>query len=60
MKEVLKLKPTEKLVIIETLLESLDYPDKAIDEIWEAEAEKRLTAFRNGKLDTISMEDALK
>ena len=56
-KEALKLKPQEKFTIIESLLESLDHPDKTIDKIWTEEAEKRLTAYREGKIKTISMEE---
>ena len=56
-KEVLQLKPQEKFVVIESLLESLDQPDKSIDEIWAIEAEKRLKAYREGKISTVPMEE---
>jgi len=38
-------------------LKSLDEPDKTIDEIWAIEAEKRLNAFKAGKLKTYSYEE---
>ncbi len=57
LKKALKLKPHEKFAIIEGLLKSLDEPDKEIDEIWVVEAEKRLKAYREGKLKGIPMEE---
>ena len=50
LKNALNLKPQDKIGIIEGLLKSLDEPDKNIDEIWAVEAEKRLQAYREGKL----------
>ncbi|NUO07715.1 MAG: addiction module protein [Candidatus Brocadia sp.] len=55
--QALKLKPEERFLVIEGLIESLDQPDKKIDEIWTEEAEKRLKAYREGKLEGILMED---
>jgi putative addiction module component (TIGR02574 family) len=56
----MKLKPQERFLIIEGLIKSLDEPDKTIDEIWNEEAEKRLVAYRSGKLETIPMEQIFK
>jgi len=56
-KEALQLKPQEKFVVIESLLESLDKPDKSLDEIWAAESKKRLKAYREGKISAIPMEE---
>ncbi len=56
----LKLKPEERFLIIEGLIKSIDEPDKNIDEIWAEEAEKRLKAYRDGKLQTISAEEIFK
>lgn len=53
----LKLSPPEKLFIVESTLKSLDEPDKEIESIWLEEAEKRLKAYRDGKLQGIPMED---
>jgi len=55
--KALHLKPAEKSIIIEALLKSLDVPDPKIDKIWAAEAEKRLKAYKAGKLKTVSFED---
>ena len=56
----LKLSPPEKLLIVESILRSLDEPNKEIENIWIEEAEKRLKAYRDGKLDGIPMEDIFK
>ena len=59
-KEILEqamiLKPQERFMIVEDLLKSLDEPDQRIDEIWVEEAEKRLKAYRNGRLEGIPMD----
>lgn len=56
----MKLKPAERFLIIEGLIKSLDEPDKKIDEIWAEEAEKRLKAYRDGKLETILVDEIFK
>ena len=56
----MKLKPAERFLIIEGLIKSLDEPDKSIDEIWAEEAEKRLKAYRDGKLQTIPADEIFK
>lgn len=53
----LKLKPAERFLIIEGLIESIDQPDKKLDEIWIEEAEKRFKAYRKGRLEGIPIED---
>ncbi len=57
LKKALKMKPADKYTIIEGLLLSLDEPNRTIDEIWAIEAEKRLLAFKQGKLETLRFED---
>lgn len=53
----INMRPADKFVIIEGLLNSLDEPDKTIDEIWAIEAEKRLMAYKEGNLKTLSYEE---
>lgn len=48
----LTLNPQDRLLIIESLLKSIDNPDKELDEIWAEEAEKRLQAYEAGKMTT--------
>ncbi|MBN2496248.1 MAG: addiction module protein [Deltaproteobacteria bacterium] len=55
--EAMKLKPEERFTLVEGLIKSLDEPDKKLDEIWAEEAEKRLNAYREGKLEGIPMEE---
>ncbi|MFQ5865363.1 MAG: addiction module protein [bacterium] len=57
LEQALKMKPADKLMIIEALLNSLDEPDKKIEEIWAIEAEKRLKAYKEGKLKTLTYEE---
>lgn len=60
LEQALQLKPEERLTVVEGLLKSLDEPDKKLDEIWAQEAEKRLKAYREGRLEGIPMEEIFK
>ena len=60
LEQALKLKPEEKFMIVEGLIKSLDEPDSSLDAIWADEAEKRLKAYRAGKVEGIPMEDIFK
>lgn len=60
MSQALTLKPREKAELIDTLLLSLDQPDKTIDELWADEAEKRLQAYRRGTLKSVPAADGLR
>jgi putative addiction module component (TIGR02574 family) len=53
----LKLKPQERLELADLLLESLDRPDRAIEEIWAEEAQRRLEAYRAGRLEGIPFDE---
>ena len=57
LEQALKMRPVEKFLIIDGLLQSLDEPDKTIEEIWAIEAEKRLEAYKAGEVKTVSYED---
>ncbi|OGW03127.1 MAG: addiction module protein [Nitrospinae bacterium RIFCSPLOWO2_02_39_17] len=56
----LLLKPEDRFLIIEGLIQSIDEPDKKLTDIWMEEAEKRLKAYREGKLEGIPMEEIFK
>ena len=58
--EALRLKPEDRFTLVEGLIRSLDEPDKKLDDIWAEEAEKRLVAYREGKLEGIPMEVVFK
>lgn len=49
------LRPDEKLELVNALLEELDRPDPAIEQAWGAEAKRRLTAMRAGRMRTYSL-----
>lgn len=57
LEQALKLKPEEKFMVVEGIIKSLDNPDISIDTIWAEEAEKRLQAYRSGRLEGIPMKD---
>jgi putative addiction module component (TIGR02574 family) len=56
-KESLKLRPAERLQLIELIAKSLDQPDEKINEVWATEAESRYQAMQNGKVNTISLSE---
>ena len=56
LEQAIGLKPEERCMVIEGLLKSLDEPDRKIDELWALEAEKRLRAYREGRLEGVHME----
>ncbi|NWF35375.1 addiction module protein [Mariprofundus sp. KV] len=60
LKQALNLNPEERFLVVEGLLKSLDEPDAKLDAIWAEEAEKRLAAYRQGKLAGIPMEDVFR
>lgn len=53
----LKLEPAERFELVDQLLHSLDRPDPEIDRIWLEEAERRLAAYRAGKIQGIPAEE---
>ena len=57
LEEALRLKPEDRLALVEVLIESLDEPDRRLDEIWAEEAERRLRAYREGALEGGSVEE---
>ncbi|MFH1620322.1 MAG: addiction module protein [bacterium] len=52
-KEGIRLKPAERLILIEALINSLDNPYPGVEKAWAQEAEKRLRAYNEGRLETI-------
>jgi len=60
LEKALKLRPEERFTLVEGIIMSLDEPDKKLDAIWAEEAEKRLKAYREGRLSGIPMEAIFK
>jgi putative addiction module component (TIGR02574 family) len=57
LEEAIKLKPVDRALLIEGLVNSIDEPDKKIDEIWLGEAEARLKSHRAGKSGGVPFKD---
>ncbi|MFK8011985.1 MAG: addiction module protein [Marinicellaceae bacterium] len=54
--EALHLKPQERYLLIENLIQSLNEPNMEVDKIWIEESQKRLKAYQQGKLKSVSYE----
>jgi len=59
LKEALTLSPAERAYIIDTLIATLDQPDRDIDKLWEREAEDRIEAYDQEKIKAISLDSIL-
>ena len=55
--EALTLKPQDRYLIIENLVQSLNQPNLEIDKLWIEESSKRVKAIKDGSLKTVSYED---
>jgi putative addiction module component (TIGR02574 family) len=55
--QAIQLKPAERFIIIEALIRSLDVTNPEIEEKWADEAQKRLEAYKDGKLDVIKFDE---
>lgn len=60
LEQALKLKPEERFMLVEGLIKSLDEPDQKLDDLWAEEAENRLRAYREGRLEGVQMEAIFK
>ena len=54
--EALHLKPQERYLLIENLIQSLNEPNMEVDDIWLEESKKRLKAYQQGQLKTVTYE----
>ncbi len=55
-KNILKLNPLKRIQIIEDIITSLNTPNPAIERAWGIESDKRLKAYKNGKVKGVSFE----
>jgi len=60
LKQALTLKPEKKAKLIDMLLSSLHESDMNIEDLWAAEAESRINAYEQGKINAIDLEEVLK
>ena len=59
LERALKLSDTDRALLVEQLLASLDKPDEAIDALWEREVEKRVEGYQAGKMRSLSLREVL-
>ncbi len=52
-----KLRPVERLKLIDALMDSLDEPDPVIEAAWALEAQDRLAAYQRGELPAAPIEE---
>ena len=57
-REATALPPLERLQLVDHLLESLDFPDKDIEELWAQEATKRWEGYQAGSIPSVSASEA--
>ncbi len=55
--QALKLSATERAIVAEKLLFSLDSPDSKIDALWAKEADSRVEAYKKGEIEAIPAEE---
>ena len=53
------LPPSERLELVEQILNSLDTADNAVDLFWAKEAGDRLAAYRRGEIKAVSLASVL-
>ena len=57
--QAVQLPPTERMELVERILDSLDQPDTTMDALWASEADDRLTAYRRGEIRAIPLSEVL-
>lgn len=57
--QIAQLPALEQIALVEEILHRLDAPDPAVDALWATEAERRLTAYREGQVQAIPLSDVL-
>ncbi len=55
--QAIDLKPQERYLVIESLVQSLNEPDQEIENLWIEESQKRLNLYNDGVLKTVSFEE---
>jgi len=57
--EIQSLTDMEKLHLVDTILADLDRPDPELDRIWAEESRKRWTAYKEGRISSVSYQDVM-
>ena len=58
--KAVRLRPAERLRLVEAILFSLDKVDPDIERSWAAEAEARYEAYKRGEIEAVDWEDVKK
>lgn len=45
--------------VVDAILKELHKPDPEIERVWAEEAKKRWAAYKEGRIETVSYEDAM-
>jgi len=59
-KNILNLKPVEQMRIVENVLANLHGSNPDVERAWAAESDRRLAAYKKGKVKAVSYEDIKK
>lgn len=54
-----QLPPVERMEVVESILDSLDQPDAALETLWAQEANNRLAAYRRGEIKALALSDVI-
>ncbi|PKO42652.1 MAG: addiction module protein [Betaproteobacteria bacterium HGW-Betaproteobacteria-3] len=57
--QIAQLPALEQIALVEEILQRLDAPDRSVDALWAIEAENRLTAYREGRVQAIALSEVL-
>ncbi len=59
-KKAIELEPVERIRLVEAILNSLDKPDRDIEQSWITESEARYEAYQRGEIDALDWEEMKK
>ena len=59
LKEAITLRPLDQAKLVDQLIVCLDTPDPELDKLWAEEVESRLEAFKNGSIQSVTLESVL-
>jgi len=57
--QIAQLPALEQIALVEEILQRLDAPDTSVDALLAIEAENRLTAYREGRVQAIALSEVL-
>ena len=57
--QIAHLSPLDRIALVEEILQNLDAPDPSVDALWAQEAESRLSAYKAGEIQAVSVQDVM-